>query len=524
MSRADRFLKACRREPVDATPIWLMRQAGRFMAEYRELRARHSLLEMIEAPEIACEVTLQPVRAFEIDAAIIFADILPLLECIGLELEFIAGRGPVLHNPLSDPAAVAKLEASNAEATLGFTIDAVAMTQRELDGQVPLIGFSGAPFTLACYAFEGQSAKEFVKARRFMYEHPKAWHHLMGVLAGAVGDYLVAQIRAGAQAVQLFDSWAGSLSPYDYTEYVRPHSTGHRRTRQGGGRCAVHPLRHRDLRVPQLLRRARRRRRRRGLAHRARSRHGTRWATAWPCRATSIPFLLLGAVEQVQDRGRITSSRAWPDATGTSSTSAMACLKQTPVETVRALVDFVHARSAHAAERHERALDGHRRRRHHGLATAFYLERLAPREAACRARYTLLEAGDRLGGKLVTRASRRLRARRRARTRSSPRNRGACSFAATSASTTTLVPCSNANQKIYLLRKGRLVPFRAGSGSAYPPRSCPLSARASSAARQTADGHGTVHPRAPLERRRKRRRLHGPTPRARSVQLHCRPA
>lgn len=217
------FLKACRREPVDRIPVWLMRQAGRYMPEYRAIREKHSLLDMIRDPATAAEVTMQPVRAFGVDAAIIFSDILPILEGFGLKLTFVSGRGPVIENPVS-AGDVAGLPSTAAAEATAFTPQAIRLVKRELAGRTPLIGFCGAPFTLACYAIEGQSSRDYDKARRLMYGDSKAWHALMERLAHAAADYLIAQIEAGADAVQLFDSWAGLLGPDDYREYVLPYS------------------------------------------------------------------------------------------------------------------------------------------------------------------------------------------------------------------------------------------------------------------------------------------------------------
>ena len=220
-----RFMKAVRREPTDATPIWLMRQAGRYMPEYRALREKHSFLEMVKTPEIAVEITLQPIKAFDLDAAIIFADILPPLEGMGLHLTFEQGEGPVLHNPLRTAAAVDALRTPDAEESLGFTLDAIRLTRRELDERgLPLIGFSGAPFTLAAYAIEGGGSKDYQHAKLFMMNQPEAWHRLMDKLSTVISGYLLAQARAGANVLQLFDSWVGSLSPADYREYVLPYS------------------------------------------------------------------------------------------------------------------------------------------------------------------------------------------------------------------------------------------------------------------------------------------------------------
>jgi uroporphyrinogen decarboxylase len=223
MISSDRFLRACRREPVDRTPLWFMRQAGRYMPEYRALRARHGFLEMVKTPELAAEITLQPIHAFELDAAIIYADILPPLEGMGLQLTYEQGEGPVIHNPLRTHADVAALAEPDPRETVGYTLDAIRLVQRELGGRVPLIGFSGAPFTLASYAIEGGGSREYRRTKRMMYSEPATWHLLMQKLAQLVGDYALAQLAAGADAIQLFDSWAGALAPNDYAEYVLPY-------------------------------------------------------------------------------------------------------------------------------------------------------------------------------------------------------------------------------------------------------------------------------------------------------------
>jgi uroporphyrinogen decarboxylase len=220
----DRFLRACRREPVDCTPVWFMRQAGRYMPEYRAVRARHSLLEICRQPELAAEVTLQPVRALGVDAAILFADILLPLIPMGAQLEFAAGEGPVIANPVRTEGDVGALRPVDVHESLGHVLQAVRLLRRELEGKQPLIGFAGAPFTLASYLVEGGGSRTYLRTKQLMYADPRAWHALMGKLARVVADYLVAQVNAGAQAVQLFDSWAGALSPDDYREYVLPHS------------------------------------------------------------------------------------------------------------------------------------------------------------------------------------------------------------------------------------------------------------------------------------------------------------
>ncbi|HEX5165095.1 MAG TPA: uroporphyrinogen decarboxylase [Thermomicrobiales bacterium] len=225
MERTERFLRACRREPVDRTPVWFMRQAGRYMAEYRAIRAKHTLLDIIANAELAAEVTLQPVEALGVDAAIIFADILPPLVPMGMDLEYAAGEGPVLRNPLRDRAAIEALRSFDPETALTSTLDAISIVRRELDDKVALIGFAGGPFTLASYAIEGGSSRNYQLTKSLMYRDPETWALLMDKLATMTAEYLNAQVRAGAQAVQIFDSWAGALAPDDYRRYVLPATT-----------------------------------------------------------------------------------------------------------------------------------------------------------------------------------------------------------------------------------------------------------------------------------------------------------
>lgn len=220
-----RFLAACQRQQVDVTPIWLMRQAGRYMEEYRALREKYTILEIIKTPELACEVTMQPINAFAFDAAIIFADILPPLEGMGLRLSFGKGEGPIIHNPVRTRADVESLMVPEPEESLWFTLQAIALVRRELESRgLPLIGFSGAPFTLASYAIEGGGSSNYLYTKGLLMSDPDTWHLLMSKLSEVVGRYLLAQARAGAQALQLFDSWAGCLSPEDYRQHVLPYS------------------------------------------------------------------------------------------------------------------------------------------------------------------------------------------------------------------------------------------------------------------------------------------------------------
>jgi uroporphyrinogen decarboxylase len=217
----DRFLRACRREPVDATPVWFMRQAGRYMAEYRALREKHTLLTLCRTPELAVEVTLQPIRALGVDAAILFSDLLIPLSPLGIPFDFAAGEGPVIEKPVRSADDVAALRRFEPRQELGMVLEAVRLLRREL--QVPLIGFAGAPFTLASYAIEGGHSNNYARTKSLMYQEPATWHRFASLLAETVRDYLRAQIEAGVQAVQVFDSWVGALSAADYRELVLPH-------------------------------------------------------------------------------------------------------------------------------------------------------------------------------------------------------------------------------------------------------------------------------------------------------------
>ena len=220
------FLRACLRLPVERTPVWLLRQAGRYQPEYRALREKHSLLELIRAPELAAEVTLLPIDSFDLDAAIVFSDILPPLVGMGLDLEFVKGDGPRIGNPISSTRAVDLLGTPPAEETMSGTLEAIRIVRRELEPRdVPVIGFAGAPFTLASYAIEGGTSKDFTRTKAFMFSEPAAWKRLLGKLVTVQADYLLAQAGAGAQALQVFDSWAGrALGHEDYLRYVAPHN------------------------------------------------------------------------------------------------------------------------------------------------------------------------------------------------------------------------------------------------------------------------------------------------------------
>ena len=217
----DTFLKACRGEKVDYTPVWLMRQAGRYMPEYQEVRSKVDFLTLCKTPELAAKVTLQPVDILGVDAAILFSDILIAVEAMGMPLEFHDKKGPILGDPVRTKAGVDKLVIPDTEDSMPFVLDTIKILRREL--KVPLIGFSGAPWTLATYIIEGGSSKNFMHTKKMMYQNPGLFKALMEKITATVIDYLSAQIKAGAQAVQLFDSWAGILAPYDYENVIFPH-------------------------------------------------------------------------------------------------------------------------------------------------------------------------------------------------------------------------------------------------------------------------------------------------------------
>jgi uroporphyrinogen decarboxylase len=222
--RETRFLRACRRQEVDATPVWFMRQAGRYMDEYRALRQKYTLLQLCRTPDLATEVTLQPIRRIEVDAAILFSDLLLPLEPMGIPFDFVKGEGPAITEPVRTAADVDRVRVFDPREELAYTFDAIRSVKRELAGKVPLIGFAGAPFTLASYAIEGGHSNNFALTKALMYGDTAAWHRFADKLATIVGDYLNAQIDAGVDAVQVFDSWVGALNADDYREFALPHT------------------------------------------------------------------------------------------------------------------------------------------------------------------------------------------------------------------------------------------------------------------------------------------------------------
>ena len=219
-----RFLKACNKKEVDTVPVWIMRQAGRFLPQYKETRGKYSFMEMCKTPDLAVKVTLMPIKALEVDAAILFSDILIPVEAMGIKVEFVEGKGPVLGTKIGSKGDVGKLCVPDPREKTSFVMEAIRILRKELEGKVPLIGFSGAPFTLASYIVEGGGSKNFIALKMMMYREPELYGMLMEKISDTVILYMNAQIDAGAQAVQIFDTWAGILTPADYREYVYPYT------------------------------------------------------------------------------------------------------------------------------------------------------------------------------------------------------------------------------------------------------------------------------------------------------------
>jgi len=216
----DLIIKACKRLPTDRTPIWIMRQAGRYLPEYRAIRKKHDFLTMCKSPELAAEVTIQPVDIIGVDAAIIFSDILVIPEAMGMHLQINEGRGPVFSDPIKSAKDLAKLKDPDPNTELKFVMDAISLTKKELNSRVPVIGFAGAPWTILTYMVEGQGSKSFSKVKKLIYGNPKLAHNLLDKITSATAAYLSAQIEAGANLVQIFDTWAGILSPRDYRVFA----------------------------------------------------------------------------------------------------------------------------------------------------------------------------------------------------------------------------------------------------------------------------------------------------------------
>ncbi len=336
--RESPFIKACRLEPTPYTPIWIMRQAGRYLPEYREIRAKVSFLELCHRPDLAAEVTVTAAERLGVDAAIIFADILLVVEPMGIGLEFTKGDGPIIHHPVRTSADVKKLRPVDAQESLSFVFEAVRLARAALPPAIPLIGFAGAPFTLASYVIEGGGSRQYQHTKTLMYRDPTAWHALMERLSAAVSSYLNGQIAAGAQAVQLFDSWVGCLSPDDYREFVLPH------TRQTiAGLTPGVPVIHFGTDTASLL----------PLMREAggdvigldwRVDLGDAWARLGPGVAVQGNLdpvaLFADPVEIRRQAGRILERAARRP--GHIFNLGHGVLPQTPVDHLRALIDFVH--------------------------------------------------------------------------------------------------------------------------------------------------------------------------------------
>ena len=343
-----RFLAACRRQPTDCTPVWFMRQAGRIFPEYRALRERYDFLTMCRTPDLITEVTLLPMERLGVDAAIIFADIMTPLEALGIAYDIREGAGPVIERPIRSRADVERLGRDDPRQANAYLFEAIAAVRRELGGRRPLIGFAGAPFTLACYLVEGRPTREFTRARALMHQDPAAWHALMGVLSDVILDYLRAQVEAGVDAVQLFDSWVGGLSPWDYEAFVMPYSarilqgladTGVPRIHFGTGTATLLPLMARagadvvgvDWRI--------------GLDE-AWSRIGDGFAV----QGNLDPVVLLGPWEAVAERARDVLRRAG-GRPGHIFNLGHGVLPETPVEHLQRLVELVHSETSGGHQR-----------------------------------------------------------------------------------------------------------------------------------------------------------------------------
>jgi len=238
-SMSSRFLDACRRRPTDVRPVWFMRQAGRYLKPYRDIRARFSILEICKRPDLAATVTLQPVEILDVDAAIIFADLLLPVEPMGLKLKFVAGEGPVIGNPVRNSSDIDSLSISNTD-DLAYVGQSIQMVSRELAGRVPVIGFVGAPFTLASYMIEGGASRTFTRTKQLMYRDEILWRRLMGKIVDVLGPFALMQVANGARAIQVFDSWVGALGPDDYVRYVAPYSRALIERIRSGGVPVIH--------------------------------------------------------------------------------------------------------------------------------------------------------------------------------------------------------------------------------------------------------------------------------------------
>ena len=334
----DTFLRALQRQPTEYTPLWLMRQAGRYLPEYNATRARAGdFLTLCKTPDLATEVTLQPLARYPLDAAILFSDILTVPDAMGLGLYFSQGEGPRFERPLRDEWEIRDLTAPDPTDKLGYVMDAVRSIRRALDGSVPLIGFSGSPYTLACYMVEGGGSDDYRHIKTMLYSRPDLLHRILEVNTRAVIDYLNAQIEAGAQAVMIFDSWGGSLTPHAYQRILARLHGAHRRRPDQGTRRPPRPQHHLHQGRRQLAGSHGRYRRRRGGAGLDRStsaRRAAAWATRLRCRATSTPAPCTARPTASAPKSRA-SSTATATTPATCSTSATA-FRSSPTRTTSA--------------------------------------------------------------------------------------------------------------------------------------------------------------------------------------------
>ncbi len=336
------FLRACRREPVPFTPVWLMRQAGRYMPEYRAVRAEHSLLEICKDPALAAEVTITAAERLGVDAAIIFADLLLPLEPMGLPFEFTAGEGPRILRPLRTPADIERLDVSRA-AELSYVAESVRRVVKHFADAVPVIGFCGAPFTLASYMIEGAGSRHYIETKKLMYGDESAWNVLMQKLVSVLAEYGAQQIRAGAAAFQVFDSWVGCLNPKDYCHYVLPHTAALVRALKTAGVPVIYFGTDSATLLPSMR-------------HTGADVIGVDWriplGEGWASLGDEVaiqgnldPVTLFAAESTVRARAREVLAQA-AGRPGHIFNLGHGILPGTPVENVMALVDEVHARSA----------------------------------------------------------------------------------------------------------------------------------------------------------------------------------
>lgn len=332
----DRFLKACRGEPVDTTPVWLMRQAGRYMEEYRAIRAKYAMLEVCRTPELVVEVTLQPIR-LGVDAAIVFSDILLPLEPMGAPVRFAKGDGPVVDHPVREPADIERMRIIDPNESLDYVMSSIRLLRKELS--VPLIGFAGGPFTLASYLVEGGKSANYIRTKKLMLAEPDAWNALMAKLSEVVRLHLRAQVDAGVQAVQLFDSWVGQLSPLDYQTFVAPHVHGILQDLSSAGV----PVIHFGTGTATLLE---------SMTAAGGDVIGLDWRTpldeGWKrigydhaVQGNLDPCVLFAPRKIIQQRARVVLDQA-AGRPGHIFNLGHGVLPETPVEEVQALVDFVH--------------------------------------------------------------------------------------------------------------------------------------------------------------------------------------